>query len=102
MEKLSKKVLTKIISKKWISIIVVLVVMAISFAFSYPVLHIKYSIDISQIIPRKSFTLKAVKEFGSIYGNSLLSPYYVIFNKTSTTKDSLLNAEYFNLMKQFG
>ncbi|CAL6031314.1 MmpL_efflux pump [Hexamita inflata] len=95
-----KSLFSKFISKKWISIVGILIVAAVSLAFTYPFIKMDYSIDIAQTVPRNSPTLTAISEFGNEYGNGLLEPYYVVFNKTSPTVNSLLDQTAFTLMQK--
>ncbi|CAL5980705.1 MmpL_efflux pump [Hexamita inflata] len=75
------KTLTKTISKKWVSILCCLAVCAISLPFLVPMVNMKHSINLAQLIPRSSKTLKAINEFGDAFGSGLISPFYVIFTK---------------------
>lgn len=94
-----KKVLNIMIHNKWVCAAGILIVVAVSCCFLYPMIQIKYSVDLSQLLPRTSGTLKAINRFGDLYGPGLIMPYYVVFNKTIPgQKDTLLNDEAFKLM----
>lgn len=87
------------VNNKWICAAGILAVVAVSCCFIYPVIHIKYSVDLSQLLPRSSGTLKAINRFGDLYGPGLIMPYYVVFNNTVPgQKDTLLNDEALALM----
>ncbi|CAL6104721.1 MmpL_efflux pump [Hexamita inflata] len=87
------KTLTKTISKKWVSALCCLAVCAISLPFLAPMVNMKHSINLAQLIPRSSKTLKAINEFGDAFGSGLISPFYVIFTKKGTNYYTCTTAE---------
>lgn len=79
-------------SSKWIGGVAMLVVVAITCIFIYPVVKCEYTTSLELAIPKKSDTLEAIKDFGARYGDGLASPFYLVLNRTNAgTTDTLLN-----------